>query len=68
MALGTRLIVGPWMHVDAVRFPDGSTGEPSTAGEPRSEHSVVRSSPAGNKPIVMMTSAFAPNKLPRQQR
>ena len=28
VALGTRLIVGPWMHADAVRFPDGSTGDP----------------------------------------
>ena len=28
VALGTRLIVGPWMHADAVRFPDGSTGNP----------------------------------------
>jgi uncharacterized protein len=28
MAQGTRLIVGPWIHADAVRFPDGSTTEP----------------------------------------
>ena len=28
MALGTRLLVGPWMHADVVRFPDGSTGDP----------------------------------------
>ena len=28
VALGTHLIVGPWMHADAVRFPDGSTGDP----------------------------------------
>src|SRR5262249_60323634 len=28
VALGTHLIVGPWMHADAVRFPDGSTGIP----------------------------------------
>src|SRR5215204_617891 len=28
VALGTRLLVGPWMHADVVRFPDGSTGDP----------------------------------------
>ena len=47
VALGTRLIVGPWMHADAVRFPDGSSRKSLPASEPRSEHSVVRSSPAG---------------------
>ena len=29
VALGTRLIVGPWMHADAVRFPDGSPEMPT---------------------------------------
>ena len=28
VAAGTRLIVGPWIHADAVRFPDGSGAEP----------------------------------------
>jgi hypothetical protein len=27
-AQGTRLIVGPWIHADVLRFPDGTTGEP----------------------------------------
>jgi putative CocE/NonD family hydrolase len=28
VAQGTRLIVGPFIHADAVRFPDGSSAEP----------------------------------------
>jgi uncharacterized protein len=28
VAQGTRLIVGPWIHADVLRFPDGTTGEP----------------------------------------
>ena len=28
VAAGTRLIVGPWIHAAAVRFPDGSDAEP----------------------------------------
>jgi uncharacterized protein len=28
VAAGTRLIVGPWIHADAVKFPDGSGAEP----------------------------------------
>jgi putative CocE/NonD family hydrolase len=27
VAQATRLIVGPWIHADAVRYPDGSTGD-----------------------------------------
>jgi uncharacterized protein len=27
VAEGSRLVVGPWIHADAVRFPDGSTGD-----------------------------------------